>query len=179
MAGDTRWREPIAEIPGPNVVKAKLDEGWKPIAIEWERSASGVEQAPSDGSSGPEPRLQLSFELSSEFQSESLSESESEQRRGRRSVPYGLRISSDCYHLEIDPDEKRVVEIIVAMIAGDHPLSKIADELNSREYRTRDGKPWSQVSVFRLLPRVVELGPEIMSGEEWTASKRSVLDAVG
>ena len=95
-----------------------------------------------------------------------------------RPIPYGLRVSPDCAHLEIDPVEREVMSLIIAMIAGDHPLSKIAAELNRRELRPRQGSGWTQITLFKLLPRVVEFGPEILSAEEWPDSKRKVLSAV-
>ena len=101
-----------------------------------------------------------------------------EARQHQRPIPYGLRISADCAHLEVDPIEKEVMTLVIAMIAGDHPLSKIAAELNQREFRPRQGTEWTQVSIFKLLPRIVEFGPEIMSAEEWSSSKKDVLAAV-
>ena len=73
---------------------------------------------------------------------------------------------------------KEVMSRIVAMIAGDHPLSKIADELNRRELRNRQGEAWTQVGIFKLLPRIVEFGPEILSAESWAASKKKLLAEV-
>lgn len=96
----------------------------------------------------------------------------------RRPIPYGLRVSPDCAHLELDPIEREVINLIIAMITGDHPLSKIAAELNRRELRPRQGTEWTQLALFKLLPRVVEFGPEILSAEEWPDSKRKVLSAV-
>ena len=96
-----------------------------------------------------------------------------------RPIPYGLRISRDCSHLEIDPIEREVMTLVIAMIAGDHPLSKIAEELNGREFTTRQAAKWTQIALFKLLPRIVEFGPEILSAEEWFDSKRKVLSAVG
>ena len=96
----------------------------------------------------------------------------------RRPIPYGLRISSDCAHLEIDPIEEEVMTLVIAMIAGDHPLSKIAAELNQRELRPRQGTEWTQVSIFKMLPRIVEFGPEILSSEAWSSSKSDVLAAI-
>ncbi len=96
----------------------------------------------------------------------------------RRPIPYGLRISPDCAHLEVDPIEREVMSLVVAMIAGDHPLSKIAAELNRHEFKTRHGSEWTQVALFKMLPRIVEFGPEILSAEEWSDSKRKVLSAV-
>ncbi len=96
----------------------------------------------------------------------------------RRPIPYGLRVSPDCAHLELDPVEREVMSLIIAMIAGDHPLSKIAAELNRRELRPRQGTQWTQIGLFKLLPRIVEFGPEILSAKEWPDSKRKVLSAV-
>ena len=96
----------------------------------------------------------------------------------RRPIPYGLRISPDCAHLEVDPHEREVVSLIVAMIAGDHPLSAIASELNARDLRPRLGHAWTQVTLFKLLPRIVELGPEILGAEEWSDYKQKLLTAV-
>lgn len=97
---------------------------------------------------------------------------------GRRPIPYGLRISPDCQHLEIDPGEKEVVATIIAMIAGDHPLSRIAAELNQRGSRTRRASEWTQLKIFQMLPRVIELGPEILSQRQWSESKKRLLAAV-
>ncbi len=106
------------------------------------------------------------------------SSEQARQYQHQRPIPYGLRISADCAHLEVDPIEKEVMTLVIAMIAGDHPLSKIAAELNQREFRPRQGTEWTQVSIFKLLPRIVEFGPEIMSAEEWSSSKKDVLAAV-
>ncbi len=97
---------------------------------------------------------------------------------GRRPIPYGLCISTDCRHLEVHPAEKEVVATIIAMIAGDHPLSKIAFELNQRGSRTRSGAEWTQLKIFQMLPRVIELGPEILSQREWSESKKRLLAEV-
>ncbi len=96
----------------------------------------------------------------------------------KRPIPYGLRISSDCRHLEIDPTEKEAMRLIVAMIAGDHPLSRIAQELNQRGFRTRAGSDWTQLKIFQLLPRIIEFGPEILADEDWSQNKRRVLAVV-
>jgi len=61
------------------------------------------------------------------------------------------------------------------MIAGDHPLSRIAAELNHRSSRTRSGSEWTQLRIFQMLPRVIELGPEILSQREWSESKKRLL----
>lgn len=144
MSDTERWREPIAALPATETVDAKAKEGWRPVAIEWER---GVRAGSEDSE--------------------------------KRPIPYGLRISSDCRHLEIDATEKDVMRTIMAMIAADHPLSKIASELNDQGFQTRAGSPWTQVQLFKLLPRIVEFAPEVLNESEWSASKKRLLSAVG
>jgi len=54
------------------------------------------------------------------------------------------------------------------VIDDQNSLSDVAIELNQRGYRTRSGAPWSQVSVLHLLPRVVEVAPEIFANPSWS-----------
>jgi hypothetical protein len=56
----------------------------------------------------------------------------------------------------------------------DGPYSGIADELNRRGFRTRQGTPWTPVSVFQMLPRLIEAGPKIFHSEEWRARRRKM-----
>jgi hypothetical protein len=50
----------------------------------------------------------------------------------------------------------------------------MADALNIREYRTRDGRPWTAASVFKLTPRLIEVAPRILSGTEWEARRKQI-----
>lgn len=100
------------------------------------------------------------------------------QKTQKYPIPYGLRVSEDCRHLEVDETERDVMKLIVAMIAGDHPLSKIASELNGRGFRTRANGAWTQLQIFQLLPRIIEFGPEILSDKDWIANKKRVLAVV-
>jgi len=40
----------------------------------------------------------------------------------------------------------------------------MADALNVREYRTRDGRPWTAAGVFKLTPRLIDVAPRLLSG---------------
>jgi hypothetical protein len=64
------------------------------------------------------------------------------------------------------------------LIVQDLPLSRVADELNRQSFRTRDGFQWSQISVFNLLPRLVEAGPHIFSSQQWTARRQHLFTAL-
>ena len=93
-------------------------------------------------------------------------------------VPYGLRVSTDCLHLEEDPAEKQALLLMMDLIVQDQPLSRVAGGLNRAGLRTRHGAEWSPVSVFNMLPRLIEVGPRIFSSEEWMARRDRLMRAV-
>lgn len=96
----------------------------------------------------------------------------------REEVPYGLQVGGDCVHLVDNPREREALVLMMDLIVQDHPLSHVARELNLKGYRTRDGAQWSQISVFNLMPRLVEAGPGIFSSEEWEARRKRLARAV-
>jgi hypothetical protein len=93
---------------------------------------------------------------------------------GREEVPFGLRVSGDCRHLEEDPSEVEAMMIMMEGIVQDRPLSQIASDLGRRGFRMRDGRPWSQVSVFNLLPRLIEFSPRFLTRPDWLERRRSL-----
>jgi hypothetical protein len=78
-----------------------------------------------------------------------------------------LRVSGDCVHLEDDPKEREILFEIMELTIQDGPYSGIAEELNRRGFRTREGGRWTPISVFQMLPRLIEAGPGILMSEEW------------
>ena len=82
-------------------------------------------------------------------------------------IPYGLRISDDCSRLEVDPHENQVLLLMMDLLAQDFSYSSIVSDLNEKGFRTREGKPWSRVAVFNMMPRLIEVGPRIFSSQEW------------
>lgn len=82
-------------------------------------------------------------------------------------IPYGLRISDDCKRLEVDPGENQALLLMMDLLAQDFSYSNIVSALNESGFRTREGKPWSRVAVFNMMPRLIEVGPRIFSSEEW------------
>jgi len=82
-------------------------------------------------------------------------------------IPYGLRISDDCLRLEVDPRENAALVLMMELMVQDFPLSNVVSDLNEKGFRTRAGKPWSRVTVFNMLPRLIEVGPRLFSTEEW------------
>ncbi len=94
--------------------------------------------------------------------------------RLKEEIPYGLRVSGDCKHLEEDPDEKEAMTIMLEMIVEDRSLSEVAESLNNQGMKTRQGTAWSQISVFYMLPRLIETAPQIFSSESWRSRRGDV-----
>ncbi|MGC9969603.1 MAG: recombinase family protein [Bryobacteraceae bacterium] len=87
----------------------------------------------------------------------------------REEVPYGLRVAPDGLHLEENAAEKETLVRMMDLIVEDHSLSRVAEELNRKAFRTRQGALWTASAVFNMIPRLVEVGPRIFSSEEWVA----------
>ena len=93
-------------------------------------------------------------------------------------IPYGLRVAADCFHLEPDPSESNVLMNMMELMVQDCSISHVASQLNAKGFRTRKGAAWSPVSVFNMLPRLIEAGPRMFSTAEWEA-RRKVLSRAG
>jgi hypothetical protein len=82
-------------------------------------------------------------------------------------VPYGLAIGADADRLRQSAEEVAVLLSVLEMIVTEKRISLIADELNQRGFRTRAGSRWTPTAVFELLPRVIDMGPELLKSSEW------------
>jgi hypothetical protein len=136
-----RIREAVSGSLNQDQVQNRQAEGWRLVAIEWERERTEA---------GTEPPAD---------------------------VPFGLRVSGDCAHLENDPDEREILITMMELTVQDGPYSSIADELNRRGFRTREGHRWTPVSVFQMLPRLIEVGPTIFNTEEWQRRRERMQQA--
>jgi hypothetical protein len=90
-------------------------------------------------------------------------------------TPYGWRVANDCLHLEEEPAEMRALVCMLELIVQDRSLSRMAEELNRRGFRHRDGSRWNLVTVYNMLPRLIEVGPRILSSEEWKERRKQLL----
>jgi Recombinase len=63
-------------------------------------------------------------------------------------------------------------------IVQDYSVSLVATELNKAGLRTRSGGYWTAVSVFNMLPRLIEVGPRIFSSDEWEARRDRLLKMI-
>ena len=95
--------------------------------------------------------------------------------RRQEDPPYGLRVAGDGVHLEENTAELEVLLVIMEGIVQDHSISKISEDLNRRDFRTRNGSLWTPIAVFTLLPRLIEVGPQMFSSEEWIGRREKIL----
>jgi hypothetical protein len=133
MAKMERIRQDVPASFGPDDIARQTEQGWKLVAVEWERELPAAES----GAAAPEE------------------------------VPFGLQVAKEAAHLEENPNEQEILFLMMELTIQDGPYSFIADELNRRGYRTRQGMKWTPVSVFQMLPRLIEVGPRIFSTQEW------------
>jgi hypothetical protein len=122
-------------------IQRRQTEGWRLIAVEWERDVSEREPTAS-------------------------------QTPGHQGAPFGLRVATDCSTLIEDKTENEALLAMMELIIQDGPYSFVAEELNRRGYRTREGLKWTPVSVFEMLPRLIEAGPRILSSDNWYRRKQ-------
>ncbi len=112
--------------------------------------------------------------VSIEWQRE-LPDSETPPENGfNEAIPFGLRISDDCKRLEVDPHENQVLLLMMDLLAQDFSYSSIVSDLNEKGFRTREGRPWTRVAVFNMMPRLIEVGPRIFSSEEWEKRRTKI-----
>jgi hypothetical protein len=145
MKKHERIREKVTILPTSMYLSKMHDAGWTLVALEWER--------------------EIEFSGQPEVPEEPVASEE---------IPFGLRIATDCHHLEDDPLEMQTLKFLAELIVQDVSFKSMADALNVRDYRTRSGQPWTAASVFRLIPRLIEVTPRILSTGEWQSRKQQL-----
>ena len=119
-------------------LQKQTSEGWKLVAIEWEREVETAEE--------PLPA----------------------------EVPFGLQISPENHRLEDNPSERETLFQLMELVVQEGSYSRIADEINLRGLRTRQGYKWTAVSVFEMLPRLIEVGPQLFQSAEWQKRRQHI-----
>jgi len=145
MAKIERVRQDVSASFGSDDLRRQSEQGWKLVAVEWERELP-------EGAAEPSVPGE---------------------------VPFGLQVAQDPPpRLEENPTEREVLFLMMELTIQDGPYSVIADELNRRGYRTRLGMKWTPVSVFQMLPRLIEVGPKIFATEEWQQRRQKLAKQV-
>ena len=89
-------------------------------------------------------------------------------------VPYGMKVGADSLHLVENPEEKEALILMLEMIIADKPFSEIADTVNARGFRTRTGARWTQIDIFELMPRLVDVASRIYPTHDWSERRKGV-----
>jgi hypothetical protein len=145
MADGERIRETLQGPLDAAYLRQREQAGWKLVAVEWERAAV-VAAVPAPAA--VEAPLNL------------------------EDAPFGLRVAGDCEHLEQNPAEMQFLLSMMELIIQDISLVKVAEELNRKGFRTRKGAEWGPVGIFNMLPRLIELTPQIFNNEEWLERRK-------
>lgn len=140
-------RETVTGSIDLNYVREREQRGWRLVALEWE--------AQSEGAGAPAPAAPTA--------GGSLEE-----------TPFGARIGADPEKLEENPSEMEFLLSMMELIIQDISLTKVAEELNRRGFRTRKGVEWGAVAVFNMLPRLIELTPRIFASAEWIERRKQL-----
>jgi Recombinase len=88
-------------------------------------------------------------------------------------VPFGLRVAPETQRLEEDPSERETLVQLMELLLQEGSYARIADEVNRRGLRTRQGARWTAVSVFEMLPRLIEVGPHVFQSAEWQRRRQT------
>ena len=89
-------------------------------------------------------------------------------------VPFGLQIVPETQRLEQNPAERDILLQLMELIVEEGSYAHIADEINHRGFRTRQGEKWTAVSVFEMLPRLIEVGPQLFQSAEWQKRRQHI-----
>ena len=143
MKKTERLRQVVSGPVGEMDIKEQAAKGWKLVALEWELEVE-AEAPATETRKAPLPA----------------------------SVPFGLQVTPEPARLEENASEREILFQLMELMMQEGSYARIADEINRRGYRTREGTPWSPVSVFEMLPRLIEIGPHVFQSAEWQKRKQ-------
>ena len=138
-------------VNGPidaDYLRRREAQGWRLVAIEWEVQWQRESERPA-GVPGA-ARMEVGLE----------------------EPPFGLLVAPESKALEENASEMEFLLSMMELIIQDISLSKVAEELNRRGFRTRKGVEWGPVAVFSMLPRLIELTPRIFASAEWIERRK-------
>ncbi|HUJ30048.1 MAG TPA: recombinase family protein [Candidatus Acidoferrum sp.] len=148
MAKLERIREAVKGPIDTDYIRKREQQGWRLMAIEWEVEWARDAEVPET----PSPATEISLE----------------------DAPFGFRVAGDCERLEENPTEMDFLLSMMELIIQDISLSKVAEELNRKGFRTRTGTDWGPVAIFNMLPRLIELTPRIFASAEWIERRKHI-----
>lgn len=146
MAKLERIREVVKGPLDSDYIRKRQDDGWRLVGVEWEVEWERESDAANAAAPGSDSNVV--------------------------DAPFGFQVAGDGEHLEEKPAEMEFLLSMMELIIQDISISKVADELNRRGFRTRGGKEWGPVAIFNMLPRLIELTPRIFSNEQWIERRK-------
>ena len=148
MARLEHIREAVKGPLDSDYIRKREQQGWRLVGVEWE-----VEwERDSESATAPSPTPQATSDFDE--------------------APFGTRVAGDCERLEENPTEMEFLLSMMELIIQDISISKVAEELNRKGFRTRKGAEWGPVAVFNMLPRLIELTPRIFATEAWVERRK-------
>jgi len=158
VSNSERIRESCNGSLDPQYLRERQDGGWRLVGVEWERGTTAHEPAePPAREEGAVQREAVGTGAAGPI---------------AQDAPFGSRVVPEGSRLEENPDEMQFLFSVMELIIQDISITKVAEELNRRGFRTRGGNPWGPVAVFNLLPRLVDLTPRIFRSEEWVERRK-------
>jgi len=133
-------------VKGPidaDYIKQRTEQGWRLASVEWQ-----VEWERETKAAKSEAELHV------------------------EEAPFGTHVAGGNGHLEEDPTEMEFLLSMMELIIQDISLTKVAEELSRKGFRTRNGAEWGPVAVFNMLPRLIEVTPRIFSSEQWAERRK-------
>lgn len=146
MAKLERIREAVKGPLDSDYIRKREEEGWRLVGVEWE--------------------VEWERETETAKAAAPLADSRTVE------TPFGFQVAGDGEHLEENTSEMEFLLSMMELIIQDISISKVADELNRRGFRTRGGKEWGPVAIFNMLPRLIELTPRIFSTQQWIERRK-------
>jgi hypothetical protein len=140
-----RVRQEISRSLTEADFRQRAENGWKLVAVEWEREIETLEAKAADQEKTPALPP---------------------------NVPFGLQLDPETARMEENPWEREILFTLMELMTQEGSYSRIANEINRRGYRTRQGTAWSPISVFEMLPRLIEVGPHVFQSAEWQQRKQ-------
>jgi hypothetical protein len=75
----------------------------------------------------------------------------------------------------MDSKENQALMLMMELLVQDFSFSSIVSDLNEKGFRMRDGRRWSPVAVFNMIPRLIDVGPRLFSTNEWEARRQKFM----
>jgi hypothetical protein len=148
MAKLERIREAVKGPLDTDYIRKRESQGWRLVGVEWE----------------------VEWERDSETAAPPLQPI----RSSDEEAPFGMRVAGDCERLEENPTEMEFLLSMMELIIQDISISKVAEELNRKGFRMRNGSEWGPVAVFNMLPRLIELTPRIFNNQAWVERRKNL-----